>query len=320
MLFILHSATINSVCGTPSPGKDHSAQVWKCNMSACLSPSPKWRVHCLVSVIPSPSGPQLLDLHCQGILPQAHRTSCSLKSILIYPHVCALRGTAASLPTPSSVLLSGTRSVSHLHTSWPVKTCSFAACLYKFPHSVYHHPTISSHIARVPLHLDPLPINLNKTYNVSCFFFFFKIHPYTNINVLFSNPHWETWQNVFCPCFFLIFSSVFCSFSSSRTDYVHTDVICHWQIQWDADMEQCTVCECETEKNNIKDSDTERMKKWDRKKKHWPNDLLLCLKWNPSLFLEQQDACTNSVCSVTQTTRLHCRGQDFLSTTCSVLD
>lgn len=177
MLFILHSATINSVCGTPSPGKDHSAQVWKCNMSACLSPSPKWRVHCLVSVIPSPSGPQLLDLHCQGILPQAHRTSCSLKSILIYPHVCALRGTAASLPTPSSVLLSGTRSVSHLHTSWPVKTCSFAACLYKFPHSVYHHPTISSHIARVPLHLDPLPINLNKTYNVSCFFFFFQNPP-----------------------------------------------------------------------------------------------------------------------------------------------
>lgn len=135
MLFILHSATINSACGTPSPRKDHSAQVWKCNMRACLSSFPKWRVHCLVSVIPSPSGSQLLDLHCHGILPQAHWTGCSLKSILIYPHIVY---SGDLLPPCLHPLLSSSLApdVSHLHTSWPMKTCSFASCLYKCPHPV----------------------------------------------------------------------------------------------------------------------------------------------------------------------------------------
>lgn len=61
--------------------------------------------------------------------------------------------------------------------------------------------------------LDPLPINLNTTYTVLfvSFFFhfhFFKIHPYTNIDVLFFQSHIEKHDSMiffFVRVFFVFF-------------------------------------------------------------------------------------------------------------------
>lgn len=75
----------------------------------------------------------------------------------------------------------------------------------------------------------------------------------------------------FVSVFILTFSSIFCYFSSSRTDYVHRDVICHRQTQWDADMEQYRIFERKIKEktNSINDRDMEANKVTEiEKKKH----------------------------------------------------
>lgn len=94
---------------------------------------------------------------------------------------------------------------------------------------------------RLPFTHRPQQNRLFACFSFSFFFFFQNpsTHKYWRA---FSNPHWETWQYViFYPLFFssvsLFFFYVFL-FSSSRTDYVHRDVIRHWKIQRNAYMEQ----------------------------------------------------------------------------------
>ena len=235
-------------------------------MSACLSSLPlngEFTVWLVSSHLPPARS--FLDLHCQGILPQDRVLSQQ------HPHLpsdCAPKGGWICCLLAHTLSLLTARSMTHSHTSWLIKTCSLAVCLSVqmpifFFFSSHHHSMITRVI--LPLHLDPFHPEIWTQHTMfACFFFFFlfsffKIHPYTNIDVLFSNPHWETWQcviflSVFCffLFFFLCFHLFFCSFSSSRTDYVHTDVICHWQTQWDADIERRTRCERETEKIKIK--------------------------------------------------------------------
>lgn len=215
-----------------------------------------------------------------------------------HPHLpsnCAPAGSAASLPKRSSPLLSRTRIVTHLHTSWLMKTCSFAVCLYKFPHFVYHHSMISSHIPQIPLLPDPSPMNPNTTYNIF-FFFFFQNSPIHKHWHAFFQTHIEKHDHVIFVRVFFMFSSgffFFCSFSWSRTDYVHTDVICRWQNQWHADMDNAQHMSGEQRK--IKAWKMEILGGWPT---DWDRDQTSCScawKWDPSLFLEQQDACTNSV-------------------------
>lgn len=112
-----------------------------------------------------------------------------------------------------------------------------------------------SHIQFNPLHgrwYSPISPTFTlypqtSTKQTICLFFFFFLFFFQNPSThkywrAFSNPHWETWQYViFYPLFFssvsLFFFYVFL-FSSSRTDYVHRDVIRHWKIQRNAYMEQ----------------------------------------------------------------------------------
>lgn len=94
---------------------------------------------------------------------------------------------------------------------------------------------------RLPFTHRPQQNRLFACFSFS-FFFFFKIHPHTNIDVLFQT-HTEKHDSMlfFIHFFFssvsFFFFYVFL-FSSSRTDYVHRDVIRHWKIQRNAYMEQ----------------------------------------------------------------------------------
>lgn len=142
MLFILHSATTNSVWySLPRERPQRSSLERQYERLSVFFPV-KWRVHCLVSVIPSPSGSQLLDLHCQGILPRALPEWVLSQQHPRLPSNSAPWGWTAFLPTPLQP--SSLTPVSHKCDSFTYimtheKTCSFAACLYKCPDSVYHH-------------------------------------------------------------------------------------------------------------------------------------------------------------------------------------
>lgn len=170
---------------------------------------------------------------------------------------------------------------------------------YKCPHFVIHHSMdFKSYCLNSPVLWTLYPWTWTQ-HTMFAFFFFFVQNPpiHKHQRAFFSNPHWET-----CPCcFFSFFLSIFdvsscfffVLFLDWRTDYVHTHVICHWQTRWHADMKRCTACEWRNRrrgKESLEDGDTEGMNKWMRQR---PNELLLCL--SRPLFLEQQDACTNSV-------------------------
>lgn len=128
------------------------------------------------------------------------------------------------------------------------------------------------------------PQNLNTK---ECSFFFFQNTPTQTCFFFFSNP---TLTNMTGCSFFLVHNFIF-FFSSSTTDYVHTDVVGHWNTQ----LTQNSVWVTKNKINLIVIKDIKSVKTWQRqsKKKSWQNDLLLCLKWNPSLFSDQEAACTN---------------------------
>lgn len=200
-------------------------------------------------------------------------------------------------------------------------------CLFvQMPTFCYHHSTISSHIAQIPLHLDPLLITWTQHTMLAClflsFFFFFKIHPYTDIDVLFSNPHWETWQYV---NFFLCFFDVFFNFLFF---FFIKDRLCTYRCYMPpADPVGCwhgTVYSYLSGKQKEK-KQHERPRYWEdekvRQNKRSTDQTTCSCAWNGIRhYFWSNKMHAQTVCSVTQTTRLHLRGQDFLSTTCSVLD
>lgn len=140
--------------------------------------------------------------------------------------------------------------------------------------------------------------------------FFYTFCPWTRTQhtalLFFQNsPIHKYWHAVFKPTlrnmrshvifvrsfFFMFPLSFFCSSSWSRTDYVHTDVLCHWQNQWHADVDN--VQHMSGKQKKTKAWKMEILGGW---LSEWDQTRCSCAwKWDPSLFLEQQDACTNSV-------------------------
>lgn len=147
-----------------------------------------------------------------GVRPGALSTASSLTVPL---------GARRNLPTHSPGLLSHTRSVSRSHTRlmknrvvffllffFLLLVCTNAHVL--FIASLWFQVTSPKYLFK----LDPLPMNLNTTYNVCLFSFFFSKSTHTQtLTCFFSNTHLETWPChicfLFCPRLFLCFLLLF---------------------------------------------------------------------------------------------------------------
>ena len=136
-----------------------------------------------------------------------------------------------------------------------------------------------------------------------------------NIDVLFSNPHGETWQNV---CFFVRVFLSFWHFLQFFVIFLHQGQIMYIEMLYATDRPSGMLTWNSIEylsgkpKKNQTASMTEilRLKKWLRKRSI---DQTTCsCAWNGiHHYFWSNKMHAQTVCSVTETTRIHRRGQDF---------
>lgn len=192
----------------------------------------------------------------------------------------------ASLAPPPSALLSGTKLwlIYIKYDSWT--TCSFCCLFVQMPTWPLMIPTP---LPASPCRWDPLPMTPNTTYNISSFF---KIHSNTNIDVIFFLSHTNQHDHV------LFIVHVFFMFFLL---YVHTDVTSHcWNL---GHSEHCTAFEQHTEEMESRNDGETR----------WGARVL------DSFFFWNNTMHAHTLC-VPSHRQPDYITQDFLSSTCSVLD
>lgn len=202
----------------------------------------------------------------------------------------------ASLAPPPSALLSGTKLwlIYIKYDSW--KTCCFAACLYKCPH---HHSWFQLLLPESPSRWDPLSMTPNTTYNI---FFFFQ-------NPLI-HKHWRAFflshTNKHDHVLFIVHA--FLSFLF----FMYTQMLQATAETWDI---LNTVQPLSSTQKKWKAGKKER--EWLRKR---PDEVLLCWKWRPYFLFFWNNTMHAHTLRVPSHRQPDYIAQDFLSSTCSVLD
>lgn len=177
--------------------------------------------------------------------------------------------------------------------------------MYKCPHSVHHQSWFQVLLLNRP---PSGPVTHKPGHNIQRFFCFALFSKSTHRQTLtcFFQTHTEKHDSMlfFCPCFCFIFSFVFLLVS-----FLHRGQIMYIQMFRAADKPSGTLMW----NRKIPMRNNDNKKRWPRHKTEAvtkQSDLVLVME--SIIILDQRDAYTDGVCSVTRTSWLHCRAQHGL--------